>query len=184
LPDWKKEFAWLTYDATKERVFCTVCSAASESNVITPALPADQLSYRSYVVDGFCQWTKARERFARHEVSNYHRAAVQVLAATEQGVNVAAACSAGKLKQMKDSRTALLTILSSVKFLCTQGLAVRGHTDEESNLMQLLQLRSADVPELNAWLVRTAYKWLSHDIVNEMIEIEAQTVLRRVVHET
>lgn len=78
---------------------------------------------------------------------------------------------------MKDARTALLKILSSVQFLCMQGLAVRGHTDAESNLVQLLKLRSHDVPQLQSWLERTSYKWISHDIINEMIELMAHTVL-------
>lgn len=183
LTEWKRQFTWVHYHALKERVFCEICSKASESNVVSALSSADQLTHSSYVVDGFCQWGKAVERFRSHEGSNYHRSAVEALAATKQGINVVAACSAGKLKQMKDARTALLKILSSVNFLCMQGLAVRGHTDADSNLRQLLKLRSHDVPELNAWLERTSYKWISHDIVNEMIELMAHAVLRRITQE-
>ncbi len=183
LPEWKRQFTWIHYHELKERAFCEICSHASEANVVSALSSADQLTYSAYVVDGFCQWGKAVERFRSHEGSNYHRSAVEALASTKQGINVVAACSAGKLKQMKDARTALLKILSSVQFLCMQGLAVRGHTDADSNLTQLLKLRSHDVPELNAWLERTSYKWISHDIVNEMIELMAHTVLRRITQE-
>ena len=124
LTDWKRQFTWVHYHALKERVFCEICSKASESNVVSALSSADQLTNSSYVVDGFCQWGKAVERFR------------------SQGINVVAACSAGKLKQMKDARTALLKILSSVQFLCMQGLAVHGHIDADSNLTQLLKLRS------------------------------------------
>lgn len=165
LTEWKRQFTWVHYHALKERVFCEICSKASESNVVSALSSADQLTHSSYVVDGFCQWGKAVERFR------------------SQGINVVAACSAGKLKQMKDARTALLKILSSVQFLCMQGLAVHGHIDADSNLTQLLKLRSHDVPELNAWLERTSYKWISHDIINEMIELMAHAVLRRITQE-
>jgi len=123
LTEWKRQFTWVHYHALKERVFCEICSKASESNVVSALSSADQLTHSSYVVDGFRQWGKAVERFR------------------SQGINVVAACSAGKLKQIKDARTALL-ILSSVQFLCMQGLAVHGHIDADSNLTQLLKLRS------------------------------------------
>ena len=167
----------------QKTVFCEICSAASDSKVVSPMTQADQLTHQSYVVDGFRQWGKALERFGSHEGSSYHRAAIEALAATKKGVNVAAVFSSGKLKQMKEARTALLKILSSVQFLCRQGLAIRGHVDEESNLRQILKLRSEDVPELKTWLARTSYKWLSHDITNEMIELMAHNVLRNVIHE-
>jgi hypothetical protein len=118
----------------------------------------EMLTYRVFVVDGYCAWKNATERFRVHEASSFHRKAVETLAAIKKSVNVAAACSAGKLKQMKDARTALMKIISSVQFLCKQGLAVRGHTDSDSNLTQLLKLRSEDIPEVKAWLERTAYR--------------------------
>ncbi|KAL2092995.1 hypothetical protein ACEWY4_010307 [Coilia grayii] len=84
---------------------------------------------------------------------------------------------------MTEARTALLAILSSVQHLSCQGLAIRGKTDEESNLNQLLQLRARDIPELRSWLARTENKWLSHDILNEMTEIMAHDVLRTLIGE-
>uniref|UniRef100_H2ZW03 DUF4371 domain-containing protein n=1 Tax=Latimeria chalumnae TaxID=7897 RepID=H2ZW03_LATCH len=130
---------------------------------------------------GFSNWKKAIERFGTHEKSNLHRAAVSSLGAVKAGVNVAAACS--EAKQMKEARSALIKILSSVQYLSCQGLSVQGHTDKESNLNQLLALRAEDTPDLKSWLNRTKYRWISHDIVNEMIEIVAHDVLRTLMKE-
>ena len=84
---------------------------------------------------------------------------------------------------MSDARTALLAILSSLQYLSCQGLAIRGSTDEDSNLIQLLHLRAQDIPELRSWLARKENKWLSHDILNEMTEIMAHDVLRTLIEE-
>nr|XP_014346736.1 PREDICTED: zinc finger MYM-type protein 1-like [Latimeria chalumnae] len=123
------------------------------------------------------------ERFGSHEKSKLHCAAVTSLGAIQAGANVAAACSGAKLKQMKEARSALIQILSSLQYLSCQGLSVQGHTDEESNLNQLLALLAKNIPELKSWLNRTKYRWMSQDIVNEMIEIMAHDILRTLMTE-
>ena len=70
-------------------------------------------------------------------------------------------------------RTFLLKQLSSMRYLGRQGIGVRGHTDEESNLIQLLKTRAEDVPCLHQWIKEG--KYLSHDIINELYEIMANT---------
>jgi len=71
----------------------------------------------------------------------------------------------------------LIRIFSSIQFLTRQGLAVRGNTESDGNLIQLLKCRSADVPYLKQWLMRQNY-WLSPQIQNEIIQQMALTILR------
>jgi hypothetical protein len=142
---------------------------------------ADVETHSTFVIKGYSQWSKALERFSIHERSNFHKLAVKALGEAEKGTNIVESLSSGQAKQMLQARTALIRIFSSFGFLCMQGLATRGHTDETSNLTQLLRLRAEDVPELLMWLRRTSYKWISHDIVNEMIELMSHTVLRKVM---
>uniref|UniRef100_H3AME4 Uncharacterized protein n=1 Tax=Latimeria chalumnae TaxID=7897 RepID=H3AME4_LATCH len=126
---------------------------------------------------------KALERLNSHEESNLHSAASHALAAVEAGVNIVAACSQGKQKQMQEARRALLTVLSSLQYLACQGHAICGHVDEEANLNQLLTLCADDIPELKSWLNCTTYKWISHDIINEMLSIMAYNVLHTLMKE-
>ena len=133
----------------KKQGICEVCTAAKNMGAPLPSTTHDQESLRGFVQDGFSSWPKALERFQTHEKSNLHRVAVSTVAATNAGVNVAAAISAGNQKQMSDARTALLAILSSLQYLSCQGLAIRGSTDEDSNLIQLLHLRAQDIPEFS-----------------------------------
>ena len=72
----------------------------------------------------------------------------------------------------------LLVLLSSLKFLLRQGLAVRGHNETEGNLMQLLLLRCEDNSILKAWINEN--KYLSGDIINEIMQIMSNYVLRQI----
>ena len=65
-------------------------------------------------------------------------------------------------QEEKQNQEMLLEQLSSLRYLVRQGLAIRGHVENECNLMQLLLLRCEDAPRLKQWLV--AKKYLSHDI--------------------
>lgn len=180
---WKVKFPWIAYDSKKNKVFCDVCTTAKNMGAPLPSATHDQEPLKAFVQDGFSGWAKALERFKYHERSNVHRAAVSIVTNIDANVNVLASMSAGNQKQMADAREALLAILSSVQYLSCQGLAIRGKTDEESNLTQLLKLRSQDIPELQSWLARKESKWLSHDIPNEMMEIMAHDVLRTLLEE-
>jgi hypothetical protein len=66
--------------------------------------------------------------------------------------------------------------VSSLKFLLQQGIAFRGHSEDEGNLFQLMQLRSNDISGLDQWL--NDKKYLSHDIVNELAKEVALVILR------
>ena len=58
---------------------------------------------------------------------------------------------------------------------------MRGHKDEEGNLFQLLKCRATVVNGVDEWL--QSGKYLSHDIINELIEIMALNLLRSLLVE-
>ena len=58
---------------------------------------------------------------------------------------------------------------------------IRGHTEAEGNLRQFLSLCSEDCDGLNKWLSHG--KYLSHDIVNEQVELLGQTLLCNMLKE-
>jgi hypothetical protein len=109
-----------------------------------------------------------------------HRASIEIKAHTAKGRHVPSMLSASMAKEMTEARIALSKIISSLRYLATCGLAVRGRVDESSNLHTLLHLRADDVNELKQWLQRSGYKWISHDISNELLSIMSHMVLRQV----
>ena len=78
-------------------------------------------------------------------------------------------------------REFLITELSSLQYLMRQGLAVRGHIEEEGNLQQLLKCRSDDLPGLSRCLRDGQY--LSHEIVNELMGMMAHKVRSDILSE-
>ena len=76
----------------------------------------------------------------------------------------------------------LLIQLEAMRLLLRQGIALRGHTDKESNLYQLLSSWSKDNEYAKQWLSEA--KYMSHDIVNELLTTMGHTVLCKscVVH--
>ncbi len=64
-----------------------------------------------------------------------------------------------------------------MKVLLRQGLALRGHREEEGNLPQLLAMMSSSNSDISSWIKEG--KYMSHDIVNELISLMGQGVLRQ-----
>jgi len=60
-----------------------------------------------------------------------------------------------------------------------QGMAVRGHSDLEGDLLQLLKLRSEDCSQLNVWIQER--KHFSPQILNEQISLMGLSVLRELL---
>ena len=84
--------------------------------------------------------------------------------------------------QKRKNRDALLCIIRSIKFLCRQGLALRGGGDGlDGNLHQLLLMKAEQDPNLAEWLQRKEYVYTSPDIQNELIKTLGNTILRDLV---
>ena len=73
----------------------------------------------------------------------------------------------------------LLKQLSSLRYLLRQGLALRGHTEREGNLVQLMLLHCEDCPRLEQWLV--AKRYLSYEILSELVGLMAKHILRKIL---
>jgi hypothetical protein len=94
-------------------------------------------------------------------------------------MHIGAMLSRQHAKEMADNRNMLIKILSCVKFLARQALALRGDGDEtDSNFLQLLRFLGDDALVLD-WLKRKQNKYTSHEIQNELLKIMAR-VLRNV----
>jgi hypothetical protein len=92
---------------------------------------------------------------------------------------VVAQLTAQKAADQAHAREALLKIFSSVRYLARQGLSLRGHTESDGNLQQLLQLRSEDTSVLKSWMSRvTAY--VSPESQNEILLLFSHQIQRQI----
>lgn len=169
--------SWIELNSEK-RIICTICTQAAKGGLPIPTGLNSQNSRKTYVTHGFSGWSNAYKALPAHEVSEFHRKSHELVVAS-RGTNVVERISTAKQQEMLENRTALHKIFSTVKMLGVQGLPLRGHIDERSNLNQFLKTRSEDVPELRNWLGRSGHKWLSHDVQNEILEMMASTVLEK-----
>lgn len=75
---------------------------------------------------------------------------------------------------------ALYQILSSIRLLGRQGLAIRDGNELDGNFQQLLRMKAMDDPNLAEWLRRTENVYTSPEIQNEIIKVMGLHVLRDV----
>ena len=83
---------------------------------------------------GFNKWKKALEKFKAHELSHAHKEAkLKWIAKGKE--TVATQLSSQQLQQeQRMRRDGLLFQLKALRFLCCQGIAIRGHHETEDNL--------------------------------------------------
>ena len=168
---WYSTFGWLSYCLTHNKVYCYYCRTATASRLVC----FSKKNSDAFVSTGFNNWKKALKRFRQHESCNMHTESCMKLKSLQQR-SVASQLSNLKATEQKCNREMLCKVLSSLKYLLRQGLAIRGHHEETGNLIQLLQCRAEDINGLKTWISKK--KYLSHDIINEMIALMAHDVLR------
>ena len=130
----------------------------------------------AFSTDGFQKWKNATLAFRNHESSISHRDATIKWAHYTKSQSVAAQLNV----EQECARSCLLKIISTLQFLARQGLPLSGHQESDGNFIQLLHLRCNDSPELLQWLERRS-NWTSHEIQNEIIELMAHSVLRKML---
>ena len=174
--NWFSEYTWLTFCIPRKRVFCFYCRTATSKTLVTYSTKGEI----SFTQVGFNNWKKAKERFRDHEHSQTHRGACLKHSALQQP-SVHSLLNSQKQGDQNKHRQMLFTQLTSLKYLMRQGLAVRGHDEEEGNLSQLLKCRSQDKTDIGEWLKNGTYQ--SHDINNEIIQLMANQLLRGLLDE-
>ena len=76
-------------------------------------------------------------------------------------------------------RQGLMLQLRAIVFLARQGIAIRGHSEQEGNLHQLMQAWGKDNDIFSTYLKENRYS--CHQFVNELLEILGLTVLRNLL---
>jgi len=137
----------------------------------------------NFITTGFSNWKKATGRdgrLASHQASTCHAIATQSLNAMQNEIPVATLLSQQLSDEQHTARNCLRVLFTSVGYLARQGLALRGHDDDEGNFMQLLRLRSLDVPEFESWLNRKK-AFTHHAIQDEILQLYGDATLRLIL---
>ena len=132
----------------------------------------------AFTTRGFDNIKKALEKFLTHDTSASHTEAIMIWS-TVSRPTVAQQLSNESAKILADRRLGLLNQLSAMKFLLRQGIALRGHSENEGNLPQLLSAWTVNSAILKHWVKEG--KYMSHDIVNELVTLMGHNVLRKLL---
>ncbi len=175
---------WLLYSPTKKAAYCFCCLLfiSSTSN-----------SRSSFALaDGFKRWQKA-EKLVAHENSPSHRRSFTTWKEAERRIINRKGIDTKIEDQIQTEkqrwRDILKRVLSCIKFLASQNLALRGHneslTNEDAtnagNFLSLVKLIAQYDPVLANHLKHAtenpgSVSYLSPEIQNEFISILASTV--------
>ena len=80
--------------------------------------------------------------YRRHQASRYHVDAVQAISLPQKDVGEMLSHAHSEEKRLNGQM--LMIILQNLQFLGRQGIALRGHDQDESNFIQLVKLRRYD----------------------------------------
>jgi len=140
---WFEEFPWLHWEGNSSALFCFSCCQAHNLG-IAPCKDA----IIPWVYGGFKRFQQDLEKAREHQKSRNHIAATVALEARRTGATCDLQLSRELERERKEARESLLAIISSLKFLATQEMPIRGDEKDEGNFQTLLQLRSQDIPSL------------------------------------
>lgn len=180
-PCWLKKHSWLHVESHIPGVLCKICKDANELGLV-PVGVADGRTEDVFVKTGYRNWKRALDKFRIHERSSGHNfASLQLAQHKAPAVNTQLSLHCAQ--QQLQARNALLHIISSVRYLARQGVALRGHDSSNGNLVQLLRLRSEDCADIKTWMDSRYKDYTSWKIQNEILESLAHAIVRELCEE-
>ena len=75
---WFKDHSWISYCITLHKAFCFSCRFAASKSLISERNKSSN-SYSAFVINGFDNWKKAKQRLHEHEKSQLHLEATMKL---------------------------------------------------------------------------------------------------------
>jgi len=174
---WFQSYPWLHYDAQKKVILCYTCAKASSCDLLRNVKYAEP----NFIATGYSNWKKAtgrNGRFDGHQASSCHIAASEALHNLQQSTPVATLLSQQLSSEQNDAQKCLRVLFTTAGYLARQGLAYRGHDEQEGNFLQMLRTRSLDVPEMESWLTGRKKTYTHHSVQDEMLKLYSDATLR------
>ena len=171
---WYSKHPWITLCLTKKKVFCIFSRYARLHKTLLFSTKYND----AFSLKGYDNMKKALENFQAHDCSESHmEAKMKWNLSTRQ--SIAQQLNSEFYKQQDSRRNGLLHQLTAIKFLLRQGIALREHVEKEGNLYQLLSAWTKNNDVAKSWI--GVGKYMSHDIINELVTIMGQKVLHQIL---
>ena len=160
-----------------DKVFCYVCTKAyNEKKLSASSIES------AYITNGYTNWKDAINNFNQHERSKCHADSVLKIVTVPKTMKDVGEClSSQHAKEKSERRQLFMKILQNIAFLAHQGLPLRGDgSEDDSNYIQLLNLRAIDDPRIIEWLQKRSDKYTSPVIQNEILKIMALKIIQKI----
>jgi hypothetical protein len=124
---WFRRFPWLHFSPETTGVLCFYCAKAEALHL----LDLSNKREAAYTTVGFLNWKKALDSFEKHSKSRSHIFCMHQLAQITSASPVDHLIIKQTAEKQLEARNCLLLIFTTVKYLARQGIAFRGHDDNE-----------------------------------------------------
>ncbi|XP_045215568.2 zinc finger MYM-type protein 1-like [Mercenaria mercenaria] len=173
---WLRQYPWLKYSVSLDAVLCAPC------------LLFDNSKSRYFSSLPFNDWKNLSTAISRHETDESHKDSMVksenfVDISTGKQESVVSKLSSSIKKTVENNRYILRRIIEVLLLLGKQNIAIRGHTEENSNFMVILNSFAQTDPALAYHLefANKNEKYTSPDIQNELLGLCADQVIKRII---
>ncbi|XP_073152649.1 uncharacterized protein [Henckelia pumila] len=139
---WFEQFSWLEYSPNKDAAFCFPCFLFQEKTA----------RYSAFTVDGFRSWKRVNDgkrcAFLMHTggPTSPHNSSLQSMSVLMNvSGHIDKLMNAQTSEEVKKNKLRLKTTIESIRWLCLQGCALRGHDESsyfknQGNLIEMIKL--------------------------------------------
>ncbi|CAF1658030.1 unnamed protein product [Rotaria magnacalcarata] len=186
---WFKDRPWLEYSVIQNKAYCYYCRHYG-------ILKLAAKSQCNAFVSGFCNWKKAlglNSGLKQHASSESHLQATtnyqEYLLRFNTKTSVIAVLDTGRSQQIKRNRDRIAKIASAILLCARQMIALRSHYENETsnnrgNLLEILSWSSETDPIIKSIMESSNNAtYLSHQIQNELLEIMANQIRRKIAEQ-
>ncbi len=171
-----QSYPTIRYSPAADGLYCVECSIFRTDEGQLVAEPLND-------------WSNAAKRIEKHYKTPEHLAACRKAREffnifDKQAPNIIEQQERSSERDRQVRRSAIKSIGRNILFLGRQGLAIRGKTDERRNFQATLNLQQETDSDLKEHLskAKAREKYTSHEIQNEMIELQASQVTNKILH--
>lgn len=190
LISWYDLYPWLEYSPTSQAAYCYSCRAFPS---LTNKACRGQHTEPAFVNVGFKNWPKAIRSFNKHQSSIPHKESTVKIAGLKSTVivgDVTVQVNKQYSIEVENNRLYFNCLLDSLLYCCRQGIAVRGHREDDNslnkgNFLELMELRAKDSTIIKQYFIEKekSFRYVNPSYLNMFIEYMGKDVLQSIIRD-
>ena len=177
-PDLFKDSEWLRYSEREDAVHCSYCVLFGGGG-----------KEKAFISSGIKDWTNVHSLVNRHKKAGATHHGCTSMAdnflkiSERRATDIAQSVNHHTDQEKARNRHVLSSIVKTLLLCGRQNIAVRGHTNEKSNIVALLNLQAEKDPVLKSHLGHPSQRYLSPKTQNEIPSISGDQIRQKIFEE-